>query len=282
MTPMHAARREGMRAPSRRAVTAFLLCGAAFLPGRLAAQDAQPTLQIIEPAEWAEGRSITLAAGRSLTIRGLAGHPAGLLRVLVNGEEAALAPVPEMANLYNFEKVFTPADTARRITITVVPRQSAQRSWPFEIAATGRTAAPQQQPPAATPRTVPAGQLPLRDPWGSFRMRGIGYGVAAVGGAVLLTLRKSETSKVCGQTGAGFDCVLRTEESPAYFPIGAALIGAAVIGGATDALLTSRRARSAPAPAGGSRNMEQGASLEAPSVHVSHRRVGIDWIRLRF
>jgi hypothetical protein len=269
---------------SASAIFVLLALGSA---GEAGAQAGAPYLYISQPEEWRDGRSAIVPAGRSITIKGVAGHPSGVLRVLVNGEEAVMQQDPEYPDLYNFEKVVTAADTARVVVIRIVPRTSEpfERRYSVEPPAGRGMAVPPRDSaarPRATPPPPPAGageQLP--NPWRGYRMRGIAYGLAAAGGAALTVVKKSETSEICEQRPAGSDCFFRTEESPAYQAPGLALIGGAVLAAVVDGLMTSRRAAAA-ARTSGRDDGGGGARLEYPTLSPRGEKLVLEFVRLRF
>jgi hypothetical protein len=240
------------------------------------AQTPDPVLRLTEPQEWRGGGTVTVAAGATVRVRGVASHPGGVARVLVAGQEATLRPDPEFPELVNFEAVVE-ARQAGPVVMRIVPRtgQPFERQFPLQLS---------QAPaaPAARPATPERAQS-LSNPWGGFRLRGALYAAAAVGGVVLAMKETTKTSESCRPVTGGIDCFLRTETSAPTQSAGFALVGVAVGGLILDAVLTSKRARGA---AGGQGGGDDGAAaslrLEAPATEVAGDHVRVHWIRLRF
>jgi hypothetical protein len=91
------------------------------------------TIYILEPLEWRDNKIVVRQPGRPILVSGLADHPSGVLRVLINGEEATLRPDPEDPRIFRFEKVLTVTEAGREVTITIVPRSAEQFSRKFGI-----------------------------------------------------------------------------------------------------------------------------------------------------
>jgi hypothetical protein len=243
--------------PVRARFSLLLLAAALLMPAPASSQAGRPYLLISQPEEWRDGRPAIVPAGRSVTIRGVAGHPSGVLRVLVNGDEATMQQDPQYPDLYNFEKVITAGAEPLQVMISIVPRNSERHDRTYSIQPPGGNRA---LPPPAMP-TGGSEQLP--NPWSGFRKRGLLYGIAAGGGVVLALRKQSSTSEVCEQTPGGSDCFSRTEEEPATLVPGLALIGGAALGFIIDGMVTSRKAARIRSTGG-----DDGASarLEPPTL----------------
>jgi hypothetical protein len=77
---------------------------------------------------------------------------------------------------------------------------------------------------------------------------------------------------------AGFDCFNRTRTSAAYQSVGFAAAGGAVAVFIIDAILTSRKAKSATGPTGD----DDGFGLRPPALSPSASGVRLDLLRVRF
>jgi hypothetical protein len=233
-------------------------------------------IRIVDPPQWRDNRPVTMQVRAAFRIAGFASHPGGIVRVLVNGVPATLQPDPEFPDSYSFERSIPIDSLTSRITISIEPRSGAAyvQTYTLEL--------PAAQQPAGN-RTPPRGsstqvQRPGPNPWGGFKIRGILYGVALVGGLAVSQLEKSETSEVCMQTGAGFDCFNRTRTTPSYQGIGFAAAGGAAAVFIIDAILTSKKAKSATGPTGDN----DGFQIQAPAVSSTAEGVRVDLLRIRF
>src|SRR5262245_33932686 len=88
-----------------------LLSGAASLQAQM--------LRITEPAEWKDGRPAIIKPGQSMRVAGTATHPAGVLKILVNGQEAFLEPDRDYPEIFRFEKLLSPSTELRTVSITI-------------------------------------------------------------------------------------------------------------------------------------------------------------------
>lgn len=275
-----------------------LLCAALFTVSALAprpgwAQTPGQLIVITEPQDWQEGRAIVVPAGQSLRIVGWVTHPAGVLRVLVDGQPAHTQT--DASGLVKFDAVVTAGASAKDVVVLVEPKASKPFSRTFSLgvgrpggaaaaAAQAPAAAPArepekpvvsappaaqpqpQQPEVATKAAAPPPQAKTAvgaNPWKGFTIRGLGYAAVAAGGLYLMTKQTSSTSEVCS---AG-DCFTQTETKKSSASLGMGLAGAAVVAGITDVFLTSRRASSASS--GG-----VGTTGPDASVHLARAGVG--------
>jgi hypothetical protein len=261
-------------------VTFLLVCMMAAGFGPAAAQGSDPII-LTEPDAWSRGRSLSVTEGDTIRVRGVATHTSGIARVLINGVEAELRRDPAFPNLVDFSGVAIAAAGSTGATITLVPVSGTpvEQRFALEVAAAAR---PPMRPQPVRPPAQPSGG----NPWRSFGLRGVGYGVLAAGGVALTMRTKTESSERCEQVGSGQDCFLRVEETPQYRSAGLALIGVAAAGFVIDAFMTSRRARADGIGSGQLREeSDAGASvhLGLPEVVSTHGgRVEVALLRLRF
>ena len=233
-------------------------------------------IRIVDPPQWRDSRPVTMQARAAFRIAGFASHPGGISRVLVNGVAATLQADAEFPDSYSFERSIPVDSLTSTITISIEPRSGAAyvQTYTLEL--------PAAQPPAGNrvPPRNPTTQAQRvgPNPWGGFKIRGILYGVAVVGGLALSQLEKSETSEVCLQTGGGFDCFNRTTTSPSYQGLGFAAAGGAAAVFIIDAILTSKKAKSATGPTGDN----DGFRLQTPALSSSAEGVRLDLLRIRF
>jgi hypothetical protein len=241
----------------------------------LAASGAELQAQVIlitEPVEWKDGKPLVIRPGQSIRVAGTVSHPAGVLRVTVNGQEALLQADKDYPDLFRFERILVPDNSTREVVIAIVPRTSQQYRRSYGLESTG------PEPVAAGGDSVRAPVQPgvPRSPWKGYTIRGIGYGAVAAGGVALALMKKDETSEVCTPTGGGVDCVMRTEQTTPNRTLGLALVGAAAAGFILDAVITSGKARSAAAAPPSDANNHQ---LRFEPLHLSNARNGL---RLEF
>ncbi|MGH7466796.1 MAG: hypothetical protein ACRENP_02315 [Longimicrobiales bacterium] len=208
---------------------------------------------ITEPVEWKDGKPLVIRTGQSIRIAGTVSHPAGVLRVLVNGQEAFLQADRDYPDLFRFEKVVVADNSTREVVISIVPRTSQPYRRTYGLEGTGPTIEASRVDSVRSP--VQPG--PQRNPWKGFTLRAIGYAALGAGGAALTIMKKDETSEVCTPTGGGVDCVMRTEQKTPYRTVGLGLAGAAVAGLIIDAVITSGKARSAAAAPPSENNTHQ-------------------------
>jgi hypothetical protein len=274
-------------------VAVLALLGVNAVP--LAAQD--PYVKISEPAEWRDGKQFVVPAGRAIRVIGIAFHPSRIREVLINGVAAVIEADPP---LIRFEHVMTADSQPRSVSIVIVP-ESSQR---FEVrysmsppAAPAPVAAPPQpqpqpppqpqpQPPTRTQPQPPPRQEPppaesrvSGNPWGGFKLRGVLYGLAAAGGAVMGMATTSSDAEVCRATGGLQDCFTRTTKEPS-FPAGMAIAGGVVAIAAIDYLMTSKRAGSASRSSAAADRRAQ-LTLDV-AASPADGRVTLNFLRVRF
>jgi hypothetical protein len=238
------------------------------------------SILINEPVEWREGRAVIVVAGKPLRIAGSVTHPAGVAKLFINGREVAIRQDKMYPDYYEFEKIL-PSDSVTAvltIRITSVSGQSFEQKYPATL-----PGGPIVKPPVVVPVVGPvvgpvAPTVTRRSDWGPFKKRGIVYGAAMIGGAVMFTMNKTERAVVCSTTARGSDCVDRKTTSKPYEGAGGALLGGAAFVTIVDALLTSRRAShslASVAVPGGAR-----LSLDVPALAPSSRGTAFQVLRI--
>jgi hypothetical protein len=232
---------------------------------------------INEPVVWREGKALTVAPGQSLRVAGAASHPDGVSKVLVNGREAVVKADSDFPDLFRFETQIV-ADTAREVTIDVILKSGKEWSRSYRVDPSAPAAAGQAANvgfvPLSTPES-PRDQPSRPNAWEGFRMRSVGYGLAAAGGLVMAAYQKKDR---CVPTGNGTECVWHTRA--AYRGAGLAVAGAAVAALAIDAMVTSSKARQDAARPSDS---DQGR-LDLAVLQVSEPAFGrrLDLVAVRF
>jgi len=263
---------------------ACLIASAATLP---AASASGQSITIREPVEWRAERPITLSAGASIRVAGSASYPSGVARVLIGGRPAKIKPDQDFPDISEFEAVIPADSITGDVTVAIISKNGERYERPFKVAnpnprvvAKAPVTPPVEKvtPPEAVQQ--PPKQVVRSNPWGPFRVRGIGYGVAVVGGAVLATMSSSSTSEVCTQGSQGSDCVNRTTVTKNYQGLGYGLVGAAVVAGIVDAVRTSKRAERLEADAAPARSPRVHVAL--PNVTASDRGVSLQILQLQF
>jgi hypothetical protein len=238
------------------------VCAIALLPGGIAAAQ---TILITEPVVWRAGQPLTVTTQRSVRIAGSVMHPAGVARVLINGKEATTRPAQDDPEFIEFERTFPADSLTAEMAVAIVAKDGQRFEKRYSVVLpAGRTT-------IASTTTSTVGQqgnnIPIirPNPWGPFRLRGVGYGAAAVAGIAMAMVSKSTSSVVCSNNAQGLDCVNRTEVSRSYQGVGFGLAGVSAAAFLFDAAMTSKRAgalRNTTASAG-----TRGAvALEPPAV----------------
>jgi len=232
---------------------------------------------INDPIEWREGTAYNVVAGKPFRVAGTVTHPAGVAKVFINGREVAIRQDKDYPDYYDFEKIFSADSVPPEVTVRVM----SVSGQPFEKRYTATLPVKADKVVAKSSDAVvkppPPHPIPV-NAWGPFKVRGILYGAAMIGGGVLVTMNKSESAVVCSSTPRGSDCVNRTTTSKPYAAAGAGLVGAAAFVTIVDALLTSRRANQSVASLaipGGVR-----LSLEVPAVAPSPRGASVEVLRI--
>jgi len=267
--------RSGRSSPSPRTLRALALALGVLAVAAPARTEAQ-VIRIVDPPQWRDSRPVIMQVRAAFRIAGFASHPGGIARVLVNGVPATLQADPDFPDSYSFERLIPGDSLNSTITISIEPRSGSAyvQTYTLEL--------PAVQPPAgnrpANPNQPAQVRRPGPNPWGGFKVRGILYGVAAIGGVVLSQLEKSETSEVCSQVSAGFDCFNRTRTYPAYQSVGFAAAGGAAAAFIIDAILTSKKAKSATGPTGN----DGGFNVQPPALSSTGSAVKLDLVRIRF
>jgi hypothetical protein len=248
----------------------------AAVAGSVPAVARAQVIRIVDPPQWRDSRPVTMQVRAAFRIAGFASHPGGIARVLVNGVPATLQPDPEFPDSYSFERSIPVDSLTSTITISIEPRSGSAyvQTYTLELPAAPRPAGNATPPRGSTTQVQRVGP----SPWGGFKIRSILYGVALVGGLAASQLEKSETSEVCTQTGAGFDCFNRTTTSPSYQGIGFAAAGGAAAIFIIDAILTSKKSKSATGPTGDN----DGLRIQAPAVSSTAEGVRLELLRIRF
>jgi hypothetical protein len=251
---------------------------AALTPYKTTAQ----TILITEPVEWRDGRPAILKPGQSLRVAGTVSHPSGVLKVLVNGQDAFLQPDANYPDLFRFEKILVATNTTRDVTIAIVPRTSQQYARTYGVNNEAALRSAESTGATAAPAANANGAQELHgNPWKPFKLRSIGYVAAAGGGAALAFITKTETKEVCGPSGGGIDCVNRTESKAAYRVPGLALAGAAMAGLVIDAVITSGKSkRSSTVPP--SEDERSGFKLEALHLAPTASGTRIELFRINY
>ncbi|NJD09568.1 MAG: hypothetical protein FIB01_03665 [Gemmatimonadetes bacterium] len=271
------------------------------LPAPAPAQVA-PLIFITEPAEWQAGKPIVIPAGKTVRVTGVVSHPSGVVKVLVDGEEADVEPDPSGTDLFKFEKVITAGTKAREISVTIVPKESQNFTKKFGLELQPGAAPPARDttaakpptqpvtPPVAPPVTPPRDtaraaptpetpqQLGLPNPWKGFTMRAIGYGGLAAAGAYFMTKTTTSNSVVC----TGGDCFNREETKASGKGLGLALIGVGVAGAVIDGIMTSGKAKAQAQPTNVWGSADTPLRLERPGLSATAERVTLELVRLRF
>jgi hypothetical protein len=171
----------------------------------LRAQEAY--VRIIEPVEWRDGRAHAVVPGRAIMVRGVAYHPAGIERILINGEPALLTPDPPLTA---FEKVVTAGTELTEVSVQVLPRASEGIVRTYSVAhAAGTYPTPPTQLPLAAPVEgvvpVPPGAVVAQR-----RMT-----VGAKGGLALASLAGTGApTEIERSTGAAAGVFLRFDATP--------------------------------------------------------------------
>lgn len=277
----------------------LLLSAAAATP--IAAQASDPII-VTEPDAWSRGLGLAATAGDSIRVRGVATHPAGVARIMINGADAELRRDPSFPNLVDFAGLVIASAGDAHVVIRLVPvtGEAVEHRYAVEVAAAApaqRPVAPgaQQPPPTQPPPTQPLPRQPLPtqpragadNPWRPFMLRSLGYGALAGGGAALATMMTTESSERCENIGNGQDCYLRVEERAANRSAGLGLVGIAAVAALADAVRTSRRASATRVSSTGSRGgndspSDQRVQLDAPEITSDGARLDLALIRLRF
>ena len=261
-----------MKRPFLNVLILLTLAGPRFAHGQ--------SILINEPVEWRERRPLILVAGKPVRIAGSVTHPAGVAKLFINGREVAIRQDKAYPDYYEFEKIL-PADS---VPAEVTIRITSVSGQPFEqkFATTLPSVVIEKKPvvviekkPVVDP--VPPPRAPRND-WGPFKKRGIVYGAAMIGGAVMFTMNKTESAVICSSTARGSDCVDRKTTSKPYEGAGGALLGGAAFVTIVDALLTSRNASHSVASVavpGGVR-----LSLDVPALAPSSRGTAFQVLRI--
>lgn len=275
-------RHTAMNRTIQRLATRWLLFAAvaSFFPGQLNAQRA-PLIHIVEPEVWRDGLPAVIPAGRTVKIAGLASHPSGIQQVLINGKVAFLKAVPDFPDSFDFEAVLT-ADTADiEVVITVLPRESEPFERRYSIRPPqlpGTPVAPQSERASAVEIAAPQADPPPANlapsPWRGFTLRGAGWAGLVAAGLILTRGSEEELTESCRPVGAGQDCFRITEVTHPRRNLGLAIAGAALVGVVTDAILTSRRART---PA---QRESLGLRILPPAIEWDTDQVRLGLIRL--
>ncbi|HEX2091081.1 MAG TPA: CsgG/HfaB family protein [Longimicrobiaceae bacterium] len=144
--------------PASRAVCALLLLVSIALSGRFPAPAQSPGeragngyLVVLEPREWTgEGtRGLQLrAGGETVRVTGLAYHPSGIRRVLVNGTEASVTP--DGSGAFRFSGQVSAETAARGVELVAYPA----RGEPF-VKRVGGGEEASSPPPPPPPATAP-------------------------------------------------------------------------------------------------------------------------------
>ena len=279
------ASRLARRARSKRGILGVcLIAAASALP---VAPVLGQSITIREPVEWRAERAITLSAGASIRVLGSASYPSGVARVLIGARAAKLKPDQDFPDISEFEVVIPADSITGDVTVAIISKNGERYERPFKVAnpnprvvAKAPVVAPAEKVAAPQVVTQPPKPIVRSNPWGPFRMRSIGYGLVAVGGAVLATMSSSSTSEVCSQGPQGSDCVNRTSVTKNYQGVGYGLVGAALVAGVVDAMRTSKRAGQLEADAAPARSTRVRVAL--PNVTASDRGVSLQILQLQF
>jgi hypothetical protein len=204
---------------------------------------------VTEPLEWRSKQALSTIPGSTLRIAGSVTHPAGVSKVLVNGQEATIRVDQTSPDYFVFERSIEIYGNSSQVTITVVPPSGAPYSKQFDILKSALDAAVQQ----GTIKAAGPSEVSSANPWRPLQLRSIAYGAAAVGGVAIGVANSGSRS------------------------VGFAVAGAAVVAFAIDAIITSRHA--SPGPTTSTSNARlQWLPL---TVSGSMREARVDLLRLR-
>jgi hypothetical protein len=183
-----------------------LLAVVAQLPAdALQAQEAY--VRIIEPVEWRDGRAHTVVSGRAIMVRGVSYHPAGIERILINGEPALLTADPPLTA---FEKVVTVGAELTEVRVQVLPHAGEGIARTYSVA---HAAATYPTPPTQLPVAAPVEEVRPVPPAAVVAQPRLTAG--AKGGLALASLAGTNApSAMERSTGAAAGVFLRLDATP--------------------------------------------------------------------
>lgn len=203
--------------------------------GARAASAQQSYIKLREPAVWADGKALEIAAGQRVHVSGVAFDSTGVRQVLVDGTPARLS---REGDVWTFTYDFTATLGASHVVVAGIPGSGPRFSEEYDLTVTPpRPQIVASDQSADRPRVLSPG----------FKKRAFAYSGGVVVGALLATMKASTTSIVCRPVGSGQDCFNHVESKPKFAGVGMGLIGASVVAALIDYARSSHSAEKSTA-----------------------------------